>query len=530
MICLFRIMLFLLSLGSLNAQLQSIAHRYLIKLKNDQDISAFRQSNKLLADYEMAKINSHGNILQIIFPDHFSQEQEHQLLNSNGQIEFWQQNFALNKRGCNPNDSAYFAQYNLELMKFDEVWCYSTTGLSPFGDTLVVGVIDQGFNFELEDMLPNIFINHSEIADNLVDDDQNGYRDDYYGLNGKSFNAGDDHPFDNHGTQVISVVGAKGDNTIDISGSNQNIKILLCSASTSDQLLRCYYYFIDMKRAYLNSGGTKGAFMVSSNLSAGFDGYFPEDFPLICQVYDSLGAVGILNSAATINDNKDIGNFGDIPGLCPSEHLIVVTNTNRFDQKVTSAGFNKTHVDIGACGEDIPMLNLQGKVTEESGCSFSSPHVAGAISLLYQFCPALTLLNKTNPAQANNLVRSLLLNCGDPINGLKGITSSEKRLNVFSALECLTNYCINDTSETKIALSPTIGTGQFKLKFNPEKFGNYKLFIYNTLGQFIYNKYLNFKPDSPYEHVIELEYAVPGVYHLLIEGEGKEFSQSFVKI
>lgn len=528
--CLFRLTLLLLTLSNLNAQMQPIAHRYLIKLKNDQTLFTWQQSNNRLADFETFKINSQGSIFQLIFPDHFSPEQEHQLLNSMSEIDYWQKNFTLNKRGCNPNDSAYFSQYNMELMKFDEVWCYANKGLSPLGDTLVVGVIDQGFNFELEDILPNIFINHSEIADNLVDDDQNGYRDDYYGLNGKSFNGGDDHPFDSHGTQVISVVGAKGDNSIDISGSNQNIKILLCSASTDDQLLRCYYYFIAMKRAYLNSGGRKGAFMVSSNLSAGFDGFFPEDFPLICQVYDSLGSVGILNCAATINDNKDIGSFGDIPGLCPSDHLIVVTNTNRFDQKVTSAGFSKTHVDIGACGEDIPMLNLQGKVTEESGCSFSSPHVAGAISLLYQFCPALTNLNKTDPPAANNLVKSLLLNCGDPINGLKGISSSEKRLNVFLALECLNNYCLNDTTEKKIVLNPSIGTGQFKLKFNPEKFGNYNLFVYNTLGQFIYTKHISFRPDSPSEQEIQLDYAVPGVYHLLIEGEGKEFSQSFVKI
>lgn len=134
-----------------------------------------------------------------------------------------------------------------------------------------------------------------------------------------------------------------------------------------------------MKRDYLNSNGSKGAFIVSSNLSGGFDA-FPQDFPLVCQAYDSLGSVGILNSVATINENFDIDIAGDIPGLCPSPYLIVVTNTDRNDIKV-EAGFSKINVDISAAGEDIPMLDESGNIREESGCSFSSPHLAGAISL-----------------------------------------------------------------------------------------------------------------------------------------------------
>lgn len=522
--------LWFLSIVSLSAQIQAIPHHYSAKLKDVSALNAMTRKGSPLADVKISKINPEGSLIHIQFPEHFSKALELELLKACDEIETFQADFQLKNRGCNPNDSAYFAQYNMELMKFDELWCFKTEGLSPFGDTLVVGVIDQGFNFELADLLPNVFINHSEIADNTVDDDQNGYRDDYYGLNGKSFNGGDDHPFDSHGTQVISVVGAKGNNSIDITGSNQNIKILLCSASSSDQLLRCYYYFISMKRSYLNSSGSKGAFIVSSNLSAGFDGYFPEDFPLICQVYDSLGSVGILNSAATINDNDDIGIVGDIPGLCPSDHLITVTNTNRFDQKVTSAGFNKTHVDLGACGEDIPMLNLQGKITEESGCSFSSPHVAGAISLLYQFCPKLTSLNKQNPTEANRLMKSFLLDCGDQLNGLKGITVSERRLNVLNSLECLNNYCLNDTLRPKISLRPSIGTGQFSINFNPEKFGNYKLLIFSTLGQLLVQQNLLFRPDSPGEYEFDLENLASGIYYMLIEGEGLEFSQSFIKI
>lgn len=96
---------------------------------------------------------------------------------------------------------------------------------------------------------------------------------------------------------------------------------------------------------------------------------FPQDFPLICQTYDSLGKIGILSSVATINESEDIDIVGDIPNLCQSHYLFVVTNTNRNDQ-IINAGYSKNNVDIGASGDDIPMIDAKGKVRNSSGTSF----------------------------------------------------------------------------------------------------------------------------------------------------------------
>lgn len=42
-------------------------------------------------------------------------------------------------------------------MEFDEVWCYGNDGISPLGDTLVIGLMDYGFDYNLADILPNVF-------------------------------------------------------------------------------------------------------------------------------------------------------------------------------------------------------------------------------------------------------------------------------------------------------------------------------------------------------------------------------------
>lgn len=470
-------------------------------------------------------------LINLSFKAVYSEQAIFNWLNTQSFIGNYQKIIPLQTRSCDPNDSAYFAQYSMDLMEFDEVWCFKNTGINPLGDTLVVGVIDFGFDYTIPDLLPNVYRNSLEIEDNGIDDDQNGYKDDYYGLSARIFPESDNHFKESHGTQVISVVGAQGNNKKAITGTNQNIKMLLCSAVTSDQLLKCYYYFIRMKRDYINSGGKKGAFIVSSNLSAGFDRQFPEDLPLVCQVYDSLGKMGILNVVATINDNDDIAVVGDIPGLCPSEHLITVTNTNRFDQKVFESGYNSVHVDLGACGEEILMLNLAGNLSEESGCSFSSPHVAGAISLLYQFCPKISILNKTQAESASLFMKSVILSSGDDLDGLKGITSTGKRLNALKALEKLNSYCALDSALIpKIGFNPSIGSGLFTLNFDPVKFGEYQFLIFNTLGQQLYSKKLKFTPDTPLKFDLDLTPWPAGIYYMLIEGQGLKFAESFLKI
>ena len=88
------------------------------------------------------------------------------------------------------------------------------------------------------------------------------------------------------------------------------------------------------------------------NTSVGIDGAFPNEEPIWCSLYDSLGHAGILSSIATTNSNVDVGIAGDIPSLCPSPFTIVVNNTDANDNRMGS-GYNKEFVDMAAPGQGV---------------------------------------------------------------------------------------------------------------------------------------------------------------------------------
>ena len=91
-----------------------------------------------------------------------------------------------------PNDSLFYKQWALlndgtnggagtADIDAESAWDITTGGLTPFGDTIVVAVIDMGFDLDHEDLVENMFFNYNEIDGNGMDDDGNGYVDDVQG-------------------------------------------------------------------------------------------------------------------------------------------------------------------------------------------------------------------------------------------------------------------------------------------------------------------------------------------------------------
>ena len=128
-----------------------------------------------------------------------------------------------------PNDPSFSQQwFHNDASDNDidtpEAWDITTGGLTAFGDEIVVCVVEGGgAKWDQEDIVANHWTNTNEIAGNGIDDDNNGYVDDVNGWNTTSFN--DVIATGNHGTQVSSMIGAKGDNAIGITGVNWNVKI-----------------------------------------------------------------------------------------------------------------------------------------------------------------------------------------------------------------------------------------------------------------------------------------------------------------
>jgi len=93
-----------------------------------------------------------------------------------------------------------------------EAWDITTGGWTVQYDTIVVAVIDDGFQISHPDLQQNIFRNWNEIPGNNVDDDQNGYVDDINGWN--AYNNSGTLQSNTHGTHVAGIIGAVGNNNI----------------------------------------------------------------------------------------------------------------------------------------------------------------------------------------------------------------------------------------------------------------------------------------------------------------------------
>ena len=73
---------------------------------------------------------------------------------------------------------------------------------------IIVAVIDTGIRYTHQDLAGQMWINEDEIAGNGVDDDNDGYIDNVYGIDAVN---GDGDPMDdnNHGTHCAGTIGAR---------------------------------------------------------------------------------------------------------------------------------------------------------------------------------------------------------------------------------------------------------------------------------------------------------------------------------
>ena len=352
-------------------------------------------------------------------------------------------NSKLSWRAVTPNDPAFVQQWGPTKIGAPAAWALGTGGQNSDRDDIVVAVVDGGVDVAHEDLKANIWTNTAEIAGNSIDDDGNGYVDDVYGWNGYN-NTGAIRK-DMHGTHVAGIIGAEGGNGKHIAGLNWDLKIMTVSASSGDTaiVLRGYGYVLAQKKLWLSSGGAKGANVVATNSSFGVDGANCSDtnFKLWNDIYEEMGKAGILSAAATANQAWDIDRTGDVPTSCVSEYVVAVTNTTKDDKLFRSAGWGKTHVDLGAPGTDVYSTVTDNAARNLTGTSMATPHVAGAVGFLYSVGSSrFTALSKSDPAKAALAVKAALLSTVDPLDDLKDRTVTGGRLNLAKAATSLSRY------------------------------------------------------------------------------------------
>ncbi len=346
-----------------------------------------------------------------------------------------------------PNDPQFNQQWqhvngNDSDIDTDLAWDITTGGLTALGDSIVVCVIEGG-NLQHPDLIDNAWYNYGEIPNNGIDDDGNGYIDDFRGWNVQSED--DDGVYQGgHGTQVMGMIGAKGDNDLGVAGANWNVKIMSVAGENifnEASVIEAYTYPLIQRRLYDETDGEFGAFVVATNASWGIDNGNPDDVPLWSAFYDTLGQSGILNCGATANNNVNIDVVGDIPTAADSDYMISVTATNNNDVR-TFSGFGVETVDLGAPGENIYTTQGGAGYGSTSGTSFASPLTAGVIALMYSVpCEDFAQQVHDDPQYGSDYVRAMLFEGVDPVENLENETVTGGRLNAFNSISLMLSNC-----------------------------------------------------------------------------------------
>lgn len=439
------LLLFIFSPQNLSAQKSGrVEGELIVQTKNTSlheiisDLYPNRASQK--ENFEVKKFSENLFFFLLrVDPSHTDTKTMLDRLSGHPKVEAVQYNHYLKQRR-RPDDERFPEQWPLIRnnsvpvdIGAEAAWDITTGGRISNAKDIVIAVIDDGFQVDHPDLTDNIFINHSETPGNGIDDDGNGYTDDYRGWNFEKNN--DSLDVGKHGTPVAGIIGARGNNGIGIAGINWEVKILpllMDERFTEAGLLAGYMYAYEMRKSFNESNGEKGAFIAATNSSWGSEGYFPDEFPIWCSVYDTLLEEGILNCVATSNRITDIEKSGDLPSLCGSESLIVVTNTDQDHKLAGAYGPNTVH--IAAPGENILTLKKDG-YGYDSGTSFASPVAAGVLGLMYSI-PSRTLLEKVldNPKVTALAMKKILLENHDAVESLNDKILNPGIINAFKAV------------------------------------------------------------------------------------------------
>lgn len=356
-------------------------------------------------------------------------------LNINGLLA--QENTYVELRDTNiPDDPLFSSQWQHPKIQTPEAWNITTGGNAASGEDIVVCIIESANVMGHPDLQANHWTNTAEVLDG-TDTDGNGYIDDINGWNVQTNN----HNIGTggHGTSVAGMIGAVGNNGLGVVGANWNVKMMVVaghSPLTQANVVAAYTYPLQARILWNDTNGEEGAFVVATNASWGIDFANPNNYPIWCNFYDTLGEAGILNCGATTNvGGVNVDTQGDMPTACPSDFMVSVASTNAND--IVVSGFGIQTIAVAAPGNQIYTTN-NGGYGFTSGTSFASPFTAGVIALMYSIpCDSFMDLVKSNPQEAAELVRDALYDGVDQTTHLQTRVRSGGRINAKNAIDIL---------------------------------------------------------------------------------------------
>ena len=442
-----------------------------------------------------------------------------------------QKNAALELRR-QPDDPMFDLQWGLRDIEAPRAWDLST-GIADTPAPLIA-IIDAGFDWSHEDLQEAIYRNTAEIPDDSIDNDNNGYVDDYLGYNLTTAN--DKLYKHRHGTRVAGIIAAKGNNGIGIAGVNWNGQLLLVSLGKSNQiqdadLYAALEYVWHQRRLYNRTDGRVGAYVVGINFSLGRERASQDEFPLICAIIDSLGNEGVLTIASTANLDVDVDVEGDLPCACTSPYLICVTAIDQSGQIIDNAAYGKQSIDIAAPGKSIwsTSYGSDNLYDAGTGTSYATPFVSGAVQLIYTVqCDAHLAHLKASPDSAARYVKELIVQNVEPVPDLQHRLLSGGKLNLYRIFSQIkSQYCHEGPTQLEILRFYSPSPDQIHVLFTTSLYGRHFARIVDTRGRVLVHSTFYPLLRDIHSYTLSLPPLPKGVYYFTLGNDYEIRSRAF---
>jgi hypothetical protein len=273
-----------------------------------------------------------------------------------------------------PNDSLYSEQYYMELLGIPQSWDSLTTKRE-----IVVGVVDTGVDYTHPDLQSSIWVNPEEDGidefgnskrENNIDDDENGFVDDWRGWD---FMSSDSSGYDNdpipghgHGTHVSGTIAATINNFVGIAGVCDSIKILPVKVGDDSP------FSTSVRNSYegILYAAKMGADLINCSWGGNSNSITEQE---VIELANELGSLVI---AAAGNNNSNAQFF---PASYPK--VLSVAATDFSDFKAYFSNYNSS-VDISAPGVSILSTIPGNEYASWQGTSMATPIVVGIAAMV----------------------------------------------------------------------------------------------------------------------------------------------------
>ena len=387
---------------------------------------------------EVVRYYSIVDVYQLAVPNGQSTDKAMERFRSLPEVKAVQPNYIRRVTAGLPNDPFWTSGqlWGLGKIRADAVWAGMTTGDA----SVIIADLDTGVDYTHPDLAANMWHNPGEVPGNQIDDDNNGYVDDVYGIDVVNANEaanGPEDPMDDHGhgTHVAGTIAGVGNNGAGVAGVTWNSKILACKfidgtgAGTDADAIGCFDYIVGLKRRNVN-------IRVSNTSWGSTDGPAPV---LQCAVA-TAGAAGILNVFGAGNDGADDDATPFYPSSFSSAGIVSVAASDANDNRASFTNIGATSVDLAAPGVGIAstfLSSVNGGYAMSSGTSMAAAHVSGAAALLASLDSSLTA----------DQLKALLLENVDVLPQWQGAVVSGGRLNLLKAASTLADPVSGSSGE-----------------------------------------------------------------------------------